>query len=443
MTGMSLTGFFEEIRDKSAMPWRYPPRTRPIALRPRSALLAALIGCLPLIPTASGRTWTDVMGRKLEGTLIAADEKEIVLRLGNGRNVTIPLDRLSPEDREYIGNWSPGDGEEDKDGTGEDRKNPGDEGEALNFDDPWPDKIRFVDDPGIEIVEEDKDGKRFVYESAHYRFICDVRLSMSVVKGFSVMFEATHIYCRALPIALSGGVMRDGKYEILLFEKKEDYVKAGGPPSSAGVFIGGRNVVMVPLTSLGVRPVGSGYMLDRDKANGTLIHEITHQLTPGPYFNVGARGWFSEGIAEYLTATPYRSGAFKVKSNFDDIVAYATAYGKDDRRGRALGTKIDAPALRDFMLMSYDAFTGPRANFNYGFGLLLTTYFLHLDGEGDGARMKEFLKALRAGKRGEDAIAPLLDGRSFRELEEDVAKAWKRKRVEIFFAEPAGGEDGY
>ncbi len=411
-------------------------------MKARFVFLFVLGFCLSAVSSASARTWTDVRGRTLEGTLVAADDAEVVLRLKDGRNVTIALNLLSQEDLEYVENWSPGqeDEEEEKGGAPKPGGKP-DAGDGLNFGDPWPDRIRFVEDPQITVIEENRETNRFVYESAHYRFICDVRLSMTVVKGFAVMFEATHIYCRALPLALSGGAKRDGKYEILLFEKKEDYVKAGGPPSSAGVFIGGRNVVMVPLESLGVRPVGSGYMLDRDKSNGTLIHELTHQLTPGPYYNAGARGWFSEGIAEYLTATPYRAGSFKVKSNFDDIVAYATAYGKSNNGGRALGTKINAPALRDFMLMSYDAFTGQRANFNYGFGLVLTTYFLHLDGDGDAARMKEFLKLLRAGKRGEEAIVALLDGRTFRQLEEDISKAWKRKRVEIVFGESPVDED--
>ncbi|HEY1122665.1 MAG TPA: hypothetical protein VGE67_13725, partial [Haloferula sp.] len=224
-----------------------------------------------------------------------------------------------------------------------------------------------------------------------------------------------------------------GKYQILLFETKDSYVQAGGPPTSAGVFMPGKNMVMVPLTSLGVRPVGSGYMLDRDQESGTLIHEITHQLTPNQYYAPGAMGWFSEGLAEYTTATPYRAGNFKVKSNFDDIVAYATAYGKKDSRGRALGTEISAPSFKDFCLMSYAQFTGANPNFNYGFGLVLTTYFLHLDGDGDAKRIKEFLKALRAGKAREDALKVLLDGRTYEEMEEAISKAWKRKGVEIKF----------
>jgi hypothetical protein len=387
-----------------------------------------------IISSSPARTWTDANGRKLEGTLVASDDREIVIRLENGKNVTIPLIRLSQADHE-----EDEDEEEDREDTPAAEKEPAEPLE--NFDAPWPDNVRFDEDPGVQVVTEDAENKEFVYESMNYRFICDVRLSKQVVNGFSVMFEATHDYCRALPLGLSGGARTDGKYRILLFETKASYIKAGGPPDSAGVFISGRNVVMVPLSSLGVRRVGSGYMLDRDQSSGTLIHEITHQLTPRAYYSDGAMGWFSEGIAEYTTATPYRNGRFKVKSNFDDIVAYATAFGKDDNDGRGLGTAIEAPALKEFFLMDYDEFTDEDANFNYGFGLLLTTYFLHLDGDGDAARMKEFLKALRTGEESQDALDVLMAGRDYAEMEEAIAKGWKRKGIDIEFASPASAGD--
>lgn len=380
----------------------------------------------------------------MEGKLVASDDREVVLRLDNGKLITLPLHRLSDEDLEFLDTGAEPE-EDEEDAAEEDEEMPGADkpaaGAIENFDAPWPDDVHFKEDPEVLVVEEDEAHSRFVYESTNYRFICDVRLSRQVVKGFAVMFEATHDYCRALPLALSGGNRKNGKYNILLFETKESYVEAGGPPDSAGVFISGRNEVMVPLVSLGVRQVGSGYMLDRDKSNGTLIHEITHQLTPHSYYEEGSMGWFSEGIAEYTTATPYRNGRFKVKSNFDDIVAYATAFGEDNTNGRGLGTEIEAPSLKDFFLMDYDEFTGDEANFNYGFGLLLTTYFLHLDGEGDAARKKTFLKALRAGKTGQDALDVLMNGRSFDELEDQISKAWKRKDIEIEFADEASAGD--
>lgn len=405
------------------------------ALRIPKSFLCLLSAIGIAAPQASARIWTDTKGNKMDAILVAMDEMEIVVRLKGGKNVTIPMDRLSEADQEYAKDWVPGqeDSEDEDEGDAPAGKESAED--ILNFNDPWPDKVRFDGDPMINTVQEDKEKKRFIYESANFRFIVDVRLSPTVVKGFAVMFEATQLYCRALPLGISGGVRNDGKYQVLLFETKEEYVKAGGPPTSAGVFISGRNVVMVPLTSLGVRPVGSGYMLDRDKANGTLIHEITHQLTPGNYYATGSRGWFSEGIAEYLTATRYRSGSFTVRTVFDDAKDYATAYGRDDERGRALGQSIKAPALKDFMLMDYDDFTGPSANFNYGFGLMLTNYFIHLDGEGDAARLKKFLKALHDGESDQEAIDVLLDGRSYPEMEEAISKAWKRKGIEIEFSD--------
>jgi hypothetical protein len=254
-----------------------------------------------------------------------------------------------------------------------------------------------------------------------------------VVKGFAVLFEATYLYCRTLPLAFDGGTKVDGKFQILLFEKLEDYVKAGGPVGTAGVFVGQRNVVLVPLTSLGVKPVGSSYMLDRDKSSSTIPHELTHQLSPEGYFEKGAMGWFSEGIAEYVATTPYRSGIFNVRGNQKEIIDYVTGYGTKEKGGRALGTKIGMPALKNFMLQSYASFQ-EEPQLSYGCGLLLTHYFLHMDGDGDGKRIKAFLKALHEGEDGEKSLNLLLDGRTFEQMEADFVKAWSRKGVDFTFA---------
>lgn len=190
--------------------------------------------------------------------------------------------------------------------------------------------------------------------------------------------------------------------------------------------------MLVPLDSLGVRKVGSGYAFDRDKANKTLPHELTHQLTPNAYFQKGAMGWFTEGIAEYIAATPYRSGIYNVQSNLRPIIEYVTAYGRGNTGGRALGKDIVLPPLKTFMLMDYAAFlSNPQVN--YGTSLFLTTYFFQMDGNGDAARMKNFLTALRDGQSGEQALEKLLDGRSYEKVEEEFSKAWSRRGIDFSF----------
>lgn len=389
-------------------------------------VLAILSLFLGLAHAADLRTWTDIQDRKVEAALLRVENQSVVLKLKDGREVPYPLAKLSPADRKYV--------EEARAAlTGATpTKGTGDTAAKMNFDAPWPELVKFSEDPEIKTVEENAGEKRFIYESANYRYVCDVRLVQSVVKGFAVLFEATHLYCRSLPLAFNGGTQTDGKYLILLFEKFEDYVKAGGPPSSAGVFIGGRNAVLVPLSSLGVKPLGSGYMLDRDKSSRTIPHELTHQLSPVAYFDKGAMGWFSEGIAEYVGVTPYRSGTFNVRTNQKEFVEYVTAYGKKENGGRALGTKIQMPALKSFMLQDYASFQ-EQAQISYGCSLLLTNYFLHMDGAGDGKRIKAFLNALQEGKDGVASLDLLLDGRTFEKLQEEYVKAWSRKGIDITF----------
>ena len=386
--------------------------------------LLILIFLSPLTFAQEMRPWVDLQGREVQATFVRAAGEDVILRLADGRELPFPLAKLAAADRKYVADTlKPG---RPKPIAGEDV--------LANFDAPWPDRVSFSEDPEIKIVEETAEKKRFVYESANYRYTCDVRLAASLVKGFAVMFEATRLYCRALPLALRSGKQVAGKYQIQLFEHTEDYVNAGGPPDTAGVFMSGTGIVMVPLTSLGVRPVGSGYMLDRDKSSKTIPHELTHQLTPDSYFEKGALGWFTEGIAEYIAATPYRSGGYNVRGNLDDIVEYATGYGTKNMGGRALGKKISLTGLKKFMLQDYRDFM-ENGQLNYGCGLLITTYFLTLDGEGDGKRIKSYLKALLDGNDAEKSLDLLLDGRSFKQLEDDITKAWSRKGIDWFFSD--------
>ncbi|MFN4805478.1 MAG: hypothetical protein ACK56K_16155 [Akkermansiaceae bacterium] len=389
-----------------------------------SIIIILLAGSVLSMGRQIERIWTDDQGRNTKAMLLRVENGNAILQLPNGKESPFPIAKLSKDDQLWIQNYSQ---EPAKGAPAEDNK--------LNFEDPWPEQVKFKGDPEIATAKEDKDTKQFVYESANYRYNCDVRLGASVVKGFAVLFETTHQFVRELPLSVNGGAKKDGKYEIFLFENANDYHSAGGPPGSAGVYIGGKNIVMVPLTSLGVKKAGTGYVMDREKSSKTLPHELVHQLTPHPYYAEGSMGWFTEGLAEYVAVTPYfSSGMFNVRGNAKSIVEYATAYGKDGTGGRGLGEKIKLGPLKNFMLQSYTSFTG-NAQVNYGCGMLITNYFFHMDREKDGARIKKFLKALREGKQGEAALEVLLDGQTWLELEKDITKAYTSKGVKFTFTE--------
>ena len=398
------------------------------------------------------RTFTDEQGRKILANIVKVLEDKVELKMEkNGKTYQVPLTRLSQADRDFIKEWQDAqekekaatDPVEDKEPKvnkvvrqGSSSSMMAEYGLKENFDAEWPDRINSGFDVEINVFKEDASTKEFIYHSPNYEFISDVRLSKNVVNKFAALFEATREYCRELPISTIKAHVPGEKFrnKILLFETKETYIKNGGPPMSAGVFMsrGGNGIVMAPLSGLGVKKVGSGYMFDYKGSNKTLPHEITHQLTDREYYQAGARGWFSEGLAEYVANTPYRSGKYMVKTNLSSIKDYATGYGKDGRGGRALGEKISAPDLQTYMLQSYANFVG-NANFNYGMGLLITYYYFHWDNDGDRSNMNAFLKALKEGKKGDEALNVLLNGRSWDEMEKQIMKAWRSRGVRITF----------
>ena len=417
------------------------------------------LGVVCLLATGvCAHTFTDVKHRKIEAEITQVFDDEVELKMSkNGKLYKVPFAKLSAADNQYIKDWQERQKKEsEKAGEKtEENKSSDDSAEVVirrsrrggaaelkkkydlkdNFDDPWPDLVKSDINPEIDRSTDQGSSNRFIYLSPNYEFISDVELSKNVVKKFAVLFEATRNYCKELPIATMKAHVPGEKFrnKILLFETKETYIQNGGPPESAGVFIGRKGVVMAPLESIGVKKVGSSYMFDYKGSNQVLPHEITHQLTDEEYYASGAMGWFSEGLAEYVANTPYRSGKFMVKTNLSAIKAYATEYGKKDRGGRALGDKISAPDLKTYMLQPYPSFVA-NANLNYGLGMMITYYFFHWDGEGDRANINAFLKVLKEGKEGEEALDVLLNGRSWDDLEKAISKAWRSRGVRITFS---------
>lgn len=381
----------------------------------------------PLILAALGpaaaaeRSWTNSTGKTIVATLVEVAGDKAVLQMG-GRNFEVPVASLSPGDREFIAEWKKGDMADPS----------GDAAVKPNWDGPWPATVSIDIDQPIEVVKEDEAAKQYVYASPHYEFICDVKLNTSVVKRFSLLFEATNQVCRELPLGMAKPFRKE-RHKIHLFETREAYIAKGGPPDSAGVYIsrGGEGDILVPLTSLGVKKVGSNYSVDYDKENTTLSHEISHQVTDVEYYAEGSRGWFTEGMAEYIAHSGYRSGKFNV-GDLEKLKAYVTAYGENDTRGRALGEEIDAPDLQQFFLQEYDSFTA-NGNLNYGLAGLVVYYFFHMDGKKDAANLKAFLKALKEKKTPPQVFEPLLAGRSWDEMEAAITQGWRSRGVKINF----------
>ena len=401
--------------------------------RPRSRFatpvaLLAILG-FSLFASAESRIWTNDTGKSIEAEIQSATKTEVILKMANGNDYPVPITSLSEADQKYIKEWlakkptpTPGNGDSPKSEPS---------GEIFeNWDDPWPTIVSSDIDPEIEELGQDEKG-RWVFHSPHYEFICDTVLSKSVVKRFAVLFEATAEYVRSMPMSMAKA-RSEKRHRILLFESKSSYYSAGAPVGSAGVYMPSKDVIMVPLTSLGVEKVGNRFIVDHDKGNKTLPHEITHQLTDRIYYQKGVVGWFTEGMAEYIGVTPYRSGKFNVKTVMTYLREYVTGYGKDGSGGRAIGEDIILPDLKEWMNQSYGQFLA-NPQVNYGCGALIFYYFAHMDGDKDATNLIAFCKALKEGKKGDGAFEALLAGRTWDQLEEDITRGWSSRGAKFEF----------
>lgn len=86
---------------------RYTMFIRSVRVPGRFAFsLLLLIAVLPGLGIAAEenlpRTWTNSLGVKVEGTFLREDGGQVTLLLKNGRTVTMPMDKLSAEDQDYI-----------------------------------------------------------------------------------------------------------------------------------------------------------------------------------------------------------------------------------------------------------------------------------------------------------------------------------------------------
>lgn len=377
---------------------------------------------------AESRSWTNSAGKKIEAEFVSSDGKTVRLKLANGKTANVPLQSLSKEDQDFISN------EEQK------QKNLSPEDKLLaqlikkgNFDKPWPRDSRAPDDYEVAVIEEGPE--EYIYETPNFRFISDAKIGKGLIKTLSKMFEATYEANKALPLGNLPWHVENYKFVAKLYENKNTYLHNGGLPGSAGVYMPSRTkgelgIVMVPFDSLGVKPLGSSYIIDRSKSASTLIHEITHQMMPDI---VKRPAWFCEGSAEYVALSPYNNGKFNFNTNKNSILETVIGYGKRNSGGRGLGKDISAPSLKDFMSMPYSQFINSNPNLNYGLAPLITYYFYHIDGEGDAARIKKYIQALCIGKSEEDCLKILLDGRDWDELSKEISTFWKRSGISITF----------
>lgn len=407
--------------------------------------LAALAGLfasfatLSAQDTAAYRQWKSADGRTVEAVFLGVEPGGVKMKLRNGATHVVALDKLSPEDQAWAKSQTP-------------TAAPAPAGNPLipAAEKVWPRSVALDDKPEVVVVREDAEKKEFVYRSPHYEFVCDSRLGGNVVREFGRMFEATYLLNCKLPLDLKPKPEPLREFFLArLFTERSTYLAAGGMDGSGGVYRSGEKALMVPLSSLGVKMVGSRVTLDKasDDDNATLIHEITHQMMN--HWLPVLPTWYTEGSAEYTEILEYNpSGRFTLSGLRQRLEGYV------ERVNYWRKTPFKMLNLKELMeiedrvwaaglttpIQVQNVTGATQAGQNYGSAGLLTYYFYHLDGNGDAANIIAYLRELEAAGRGADEPAAakkhLLRDRTHDQLAEDVKKALKKEGVEVDFEPP-------
>lgn len=410
-----------------------------IALRP----IACLVVCL-LSGTVSGaeieglRTWTNSDGRKIEASLVRTSGKHaakkapplVTLKLKNGKLVSVPIDTLSARDQRGLAEWLV--------------RNP------LGIASPsppyhWPDEFNGANSPKVEYVGFDKDRQAHLVRTAHFDLYCDERLSDSTVSKCVAVFDTIVESLDSLPMMLDT-IPQEGspRYQAILVAERSTYERMGGRKNSAGFFSPHKNTTYIPFKSLGIVKKGSNWVFDGKKRDfGTLVHELTHHSTS---HWLGMPIWFQEGLAEYMEAMPYRSGRFLFTNPGSAVSSSIRHFSKTTVEDEVIpGGTFQMRHPRELLHLDHatwsKALKKPGAVLrNYASALVLTYFFMHEDGDGDGAHFIQWMHHCRAaacsGRTADYSklvSEHLIRGRSDAELEDEIRQAMVRRGLRLTF----------
>lgn len=366
--------------------------------RPSRIILAFCCTLAQTDLTAAGdavsRPWKDTQGRIIQATMVSATAENVTLRMADGKEHQLPLARLCAEDQAFVKSQSSAAAPASGVAQGATPAVAVASVSRIPIEKrTWPENV-VVPPKSIEIqvVEESPAARKCVYRSEGFEFTSQAKLAGSVMREVARTFEATKTLVSSLPW---GVVCRppEGfeRYQAELFETRKDYIAAGGPENSGGVYMSGDKIFRVPFPSIGLKLLGKTYAKDENYDGGTLIHEITHQVMDA--YLTFLPVWVIEGTAEYTEMLPYNAGKFRADAHQKGLKDHITEMQK---RGYA----IEIGNLEEHLKMNRATWSGITEISNRKMGelyfrsVLAVYFFCHLDGDKKGTRFIKFMDAV-------------------------------------------------
>lgn len=358
-------------------------------------------------------TWTDRDGNEVTAEVVAMDSLRAILRKQDATALVVPLSHLTFTDQEFARNWR--------------KLHPDAPLVDPDFPYGWPAEASAADTKVEKHAGPPEEG--FHYRSQHYIVRSETDLPNSVVREILDVFEATRAAVMASPLGLLEG-SREKPYPVFFFGKPSSYAAVGGSPGSGGSYDGYSGRMLVLLPNLGIDPESPDTGLDYQDRLYVLKHEAVHQLLPPWAWRMPF--WLNEGLCEVFASMPYSHGRYHFR-NFDNaLFEYLQKWRKPSDRNPTI-TLIEPKTLLQLTSGDWKDRVALRSAYDlYNSAGLLTHYFLHHDGTGQGVGLIGFLAAIREGAPVDAAMEThLLRGRSPEDLKAELERMAERHGTKI------------
>lgn len=333
-------------------------------------ILSAALAAAQLPTVEPPRGWKTAAGQPFQASLVSFDGTMAIFRLPNGNRAQSPAAKLSAEDQAFLVEWQ--------------KKQP------IKID--MPDVVGVeTANIKVEVVSEDAAAEKYVYRTEHFEFESQGKFNQSLLREVARNFEATYELLKALPWKIDPKPASGNLFKAQLFKTREAYLAAGGLPNSGGIYRSEKEAFMVPFDSIGVKTVGKSYAKDDNFETHTMVHELTHEMM---HFWLGLLPqWVVEGTAEYTGTLPLRTGHFRLSAAKNGLKDYVEFLKKRTVAGMPEPYPLDKLFPITNEEWSETLATDPRASHRLYFtSFLLTYYFMHLDGKGDGQLFARFFR---------------------------------------------------
>ncbi|HYF33798.1 MAG TPA: hypothetical protein VD994_00800, partial [Prosthecobacter sp.] len=253
------------------------------------------------------RQWTNQQGRAIQAALVRVDGENVVLRLANGTESTVPLANLSQADQAYARVKKTGGAGPVTGGGG-----------ALA----WPKEVITVDPKTIVVTpgEQNEKARQYHYRSGTFEFIANAPLAGTVMSEVASDFELLRTAFTRLPWGWEPAPREGSHFQIYLTETEEDFIAMGGDERSASGSKNDKNFIR--FSAMGLKKVGAKYQYDaRQKEPGRAAGMTVRVMAWD--FRGRMAPWVLSGLETFMRQLAYQSnGTVKFADLETDLKRY-------------------------------------------------------------------------------------------------------------------------